>query len=169
MIDLYDSMLPVTLVRIAHGTVLCAVLAISLAAVCTYNESVVLHSAHVAQHRRLLDSEVCADAALRVATHEVNGCDSAHLIVKGFSPQMHALVDLLESLSPCGRQAGRCEELATVLWASVHRIIFFVVGLCFLGSWLLLKKYQIDASTSSRLPLDHGENPFVPFYCKKTN
>ena len=132
-------MLPVSLVRIAHGTVICAVLAVSLAAICTYNERVVLHSTRVAQHRRLLDSDVCADPSLRVATHDVNGCDSANLIVKGFSPQMHALVDLLESLSPCGRQAGRCEELATILWASAHRIVFFVVGLCFLGSWLFLK------------------------------
>jgi len=162
-------MLPSVLVRVAHGAILCAVLAFTLAAVCTYNERVVLHSERVAQHRRLLTSDVCADASLRVATHDVNGCDSAHLIVKGFSPQMHALVDLLESLSPCGRQAGRCEELATVIWASAYRILFFIAVLCFLVSWLLLKKYQIDASTSSRLPLDHGENPFIPFYCKKTN
>lgn len=102
-------MLPPILTRVAHGTLVCALLAVFFAAMCTYNERVVVHTERVAQHRRLLSSEVCANAALRVATHEVNGCDGANLIVQGFSPQMHALVDLLESLSPCGRQAGRCE------------------------------------------------------------
>lgn len=145
----------------------CALLAALIGAICTYNERVVVHTDRVQQHAMLLASEVCTKAALRVATSQVNGCDTAHRVVAAFSPRMHAMVDLLEVLSPCGAQAGRCERLVATIWNNAYRAVFVTFLLLFSVAWLFLKKHEIDTCTSSRLPLDSGENPLVPFYCKK--
>lgn len=148
-------------------TLSCALLAALIGALCTYNERVVVHTDRVHQHAMLLDSEICTDATLRVATSEVNGCDTAHRVVAAFSPRMHAMVDLLEVMSPCGAHAGRCERLVATIWENAYRALFVSFLLLFSLAWLFLKKHEIDTCTASRLPLDSGENPLIPFYCKK--
>lgn len=148
-------------------TLSCAFFAAVIGGICTYNERVLVHTDRVRQHAMLLTSEVCTKPALRVATSEVNGCDTAHRVVAAFSPQMHAMVDLLEVMSPCGSHAGRCELMVATLWNNAYRALFVSFLLLFSIAWLFLKKHEIDTCTASRLPLDSGENPLVPFYCKK--
>ena len=148
-------------------TILCATLATIFSAVCTYRERVVVHTDMLGQHAKLLNSDVCSHPSPRVATSAINGCDEAHRVVTAFSPQLHALIDLLETMSPCGAHAGRCEHVATTIWENVHRVTLMALILLFSSAWLLLKKHEFDSCTASRLPLDSGQNPLMPFFCKK--
>ena len=148
-------------------TLCCAALATSFSAVCTYMERVVVHTDRLGQHVKLLNSDVCSQPSLRLATSAINGCDEAHRVVTAFSPQLHALIDLLETMSPCGAHAGTCEHVAATIWENVHRVTFMALILLFSSAWLLLKKHEIDSCTATRLPLDSGHNPLVPFFCKK--
>lgn len=120
------------------------------------------------EYASLAASDLCSNAAERVASASVNGCAAAFHAEMALSPRVIALLQTLQAFSVCGIEGARCMEAMHRIGALSGTLLMLLVVLVAVTAALFIQKRKIDLVMARSIPLDTAGYPTkVPFYCQQ--